>query len=90
MPAVELVEEAKKQGFKLSPGFIYNIRAADKKRGGGPRSYSARSSAGGSRASAKASGSMENQLRSVILRMGLDGAEAVFADLRAKMKTLST
>lgn len=78
MPAAELSTLAEKQGFALSSGLIYNIRANDKRRGGSTTGRAPRSK-----------GAHESQLRSLVMRMGLDNADAVFTELRAQMKKLA-
>lgn len=80
MPAAELAALAKKQGVALTPGLIYNIRAADKRRSGKNGRVTGRA--------ARSNGSNENQLRSLVMRMGLDSADAVFTELREQMKNL--
>lgn len=79
MPAAELSTLAEKQGFALSSGLIYNIRANDKRRGGSATGRAPRSKGG----------AHESQLRSLVMRMGLDNADAVFTELRAQMKKLA-
>lgn len=96
LPAQELSALAKKQGFKLSAGLIYNVRATDKRRAG--KSASAVQSGNGhapvvatdnGRAANSSEASLESQLRSVVLRVGLDRAEAVLTELRAQVKNLA-
>lgn len=84
VPAAELVALAKKQGFTLTPGLVYNIRATDKRRTG--TNGAARMAANGK--ARRSGGSNENQLRSLVMRMGLESADAVFTELRTQMKSL--
>lgn len=89
MPAAQIVEEAKKQGLTLTPGHIYNIRAAEKRK-------AAKSSEGGGEAVAQAprrgrpasSGSgvggstkLEAELRRIIAELGLARSRAVMSSV---------
>lgn len=73
---------AKKAGMTLTVGHIYNIRASDKRKA---------SKTNGSPAVApvaveRSGGSNEDQLRSLVLRMGLDKVDAVIDRVRAQLK----
>jgi hypothetical protein len=86
--AVELVALAKKEGVTLTQGHIYNIRAQDKKRAaknGGATNGATAVTNGATKAratKATTGGPEESQLRALVLRIGLDRAEAVIAKLK--------
>lgn len=79
--AQDLLTMAEKQGIPLTVGYIYNIRAATKaKRAEGKadgKSAEAPRAAGGS--------GLEGQLRTLIIRIGLDRAEQVFSQLKKSL-----
>ncbi len=90
MPAAQIVEEAKKQGLTLTPGHIYNIRAAEKRKAAkvadgsestvvaAPRrGRPAASAASGNNGSAK----LEAELRRIIAELGLARARAVMSSV---------
>ena len=98
--AGELVTLAEQEGMTLTVGHIYNIRSKLKKQGGAvaaeaapgtsaPRDSSPRDSGSrdsGSRDSgSRDSGSLDAQLRTLVIRIGLDRAERVFAELKASL-----
>jgi hypothetical protein len=71
--AQEVVAEAAQQGLTLSVGYVYNIRATAKKNGGSVTAP----------ALPVASGSgIEMQLRTLVLRIGLDRAERILSEIR--------
>ena len=74
--AQEVVEEATQQGLSLTVGYVYNIRTLERKRGSRRPQRApvpARSTVGGS----------EQSFRTLVLRIGLDRAEAVLSELKA-------
>ena len=76
--AQEIVAEATEHGLPMTVGHVYNIRAIDKKKGGTAAAPSP------TRARApQAGGDVERELRTIVARIGLDRAEAVFAEVRA-------
>jgi hypothetical protein len=82
VPAQDLLTMAEKQGIPLTVGYIYNIRAAEKAKG--TETKAARSAS--SSASAPSGGSnLEAQLRTLIIRIGLDRAEQIFAQLKKSL-----
>jgi hypothetical protein len=83
-PAGELVQLAEQEGLTLTVGHIYNIRSKHKKQAGET------GSAGGEPAAAVPtprgdSSSLDAQLRTLVIRIGLDRAERVFAELKASL-----
>jgi hypothetical protein len=79
----ELLALAEKQGIPLTAGYIYNIRAAEKaKQGDGQASPAAapRSAARG--------GSLDAQLRTLIIRVGLDRSEQIFGELKSSLSRI--
>lgn len=96
VPASELVALAKKDGVVMTPGHIYNIRAQDKKRAenGGATAVTNGAERPNGRArnertaATTTGGSEESQLRALVLRIGLDRAEAVMGRLRDQLKDL--
>lgn len=80
----ELLALAEKQGIPLTAGYVYNIRASEKaKQGDGPSPAPKPSSA-----APRASGSLDAQLRTLIIRVGLDRAEQVFGELKASLSRI--
>jgi hypothetical protein len=93
LAAPELVKQAKQQGLTLTVGHVYNIRASDKAKGrtGAPAQGSASGSApaGFSPAAGKTDlPRLDAQLRTLILRIGLDRAEQIFSDLKSSLSRL--
>lgn len=82
-PAGDLVELAEQQGMSLTVGHIYNIRSKLKKQGG-PASPAAEPAAESSPAP-REPGSLDAQLRTLVIRIGLDRAERVFAEIKASL-----
>src|SRR5262245_33096253 len=82
-PAGELVELAEQEGMTLTVGHIYNIRSKHKKQAGET------APAGAEPAAAPAprgdASSLDAQLRTLVIRIGLDRAERVFAELKASL-----
>jgi len=87
--AQELVQLARKQGLSLTPGHIYNIRAADKSRAVQRVAKSpGKPVTAGRRRSAAVGGdgsSSEDQLRNLVIRVGLDRAHEIFEELKTKL-----
>jgi hypothetical protein len=84
--AGELVELAAQEGMSLTVGHIYNIRSKLKKQGGGEPSAGEPVAEG--KAASKAApreASLDGQLRTLVIRIGLDRAERVFAELKASL-----
>jgi hypothetical protein len=85
--AQELVKLAKKQGLGLTVGHVYNIRSNDKKKqsadpmGTAPRASSSERSSSDS--------PLDAQLRSLVIRIGLDRAERVFSELKSTLSRMS-
>jgi hypothetical protein len=86
VPAQDLLAMAEKQGIPLTVGYIYNIRASTKAKGG---EVKAAGRATAERGAAPASGGsgLEAQLRTLIIRIGLDRAEQVFAQLKKSLSS---
>ena len=82
-PAGELVQLAEQEGLTLTVGHIYNIRSKQKK-AGDPAPAGAEPAAAPS-APRGDSGSLDAQLRTLVIRIGLDRAERVFAELKASL-----
>jgi hypothetical protein len=83
VPAQDLLTQAEKQGIPLTVGYIYNIRAADKAKkveGKAPSRGPGRP---------RASSGLDAELRTLIIRIGLDRAEQIFADLKASLSPLN-
>lgn len=84
----ELIALAKAQGMALTEGHVYNIRSNDRRRGdivSSPTIGRARATNGAGASRSSEAGSLEPQLRTIILRMGLDRAEAIFSDVKSKL-----
>ena len=79
--AGELVELAAQEGMSLTVGHIYNIRSKLKKQGG--EASAGEPVAAGKPAAREAS--LDGQLRTLVIRIGLDRAERVFAELKASL-----
>jgi hypothetical protein len=86
LPAGQVVALAEKQGLKLTPGFVYNIRSMASGRANASRSSAAKS---GRAASSPKPSRAEALLRAAIAEVGLAKArqileevEATFAGLR--------
>jgi hypothetical protein len=87
--AQQLVKLARQQGMSLTAGYIYNIRAADKSRAG-QRGEKQGSAAHRTNGSGSTEGrSSDEQLRNLVLRIGLDRAEQIFEDLKAKVQSVA-
>jgi hypothetical protein len=82
VPAQDLLAMAEKQGIPLTVGYIYNIRAATKAKQADGKA--AAKSAEAPRVAAGGS-NLEGQLRTLIIRIGLDRAEQVFAQLKKSL-----
>jgi hypothetical protein len=80
----ELLALAEKQGIPLTAGYIYNIRAAEKaKQADGQPSSTARAATAAPRG-----GALDAQLRTLIIRVGLDRAEQIFGELKEGLSRL--
>ena len=83
-PAGELVQLAEQEGLTLTVGHIYNIRSKQKKHAGDAGTVGAEPAA--TVAAPRAEGSsLDAQLRTLVIRIGLDRAERVFAELKASL-----
>ena len=83
-PAGELVQLAEQEGLTLTVWHIYNIRSKQKKQAGEAAPAGAEPVAAAS-APRGDSGSLDAQLRTLVIRIGLDRAERVFAELKASL-----
>jgi hypothetical protein len=83
-PAAELVQLAEQEGMALTVGHIYNIRSKQKKQGGEAVSAGAEPVAVAP-ATRGDSSSLDAQLRTLVIRIGLDRAERVFSELKASL-----
>jgi hypothetical protein len=83
-PAGELVQLAEQEGLTLTVGHIYNIRSKQKKQTGEAGSAAPEPSATPAAPRGDAS-SLDGQLRTLVIRIGLDRAERVFAELKASL-----
>lgn len=81
----ELLALAEKQGLSLTAGYVYNIRAAQKATpvDGGSAAATPAPEPGSGKASA-----LDAQLRTLIIRIGLDRAEQVFGELKASLSRI--
>lgn len=79
--AQDLLTMAEKQGIPLTVGYIYNIRASEKAKGAEGKT-SARSAPA---PASNGSSNLDAQLRTLIIRIGLDRAEQVFAQLKKSL-----
>lgn len=87
--APELVTLAKKQGITLTVGHIYNIRASDKAKQQKAPSNGASGAPAGTRAHPVAElPRLDAQLRTLILRIGLDRADQIFSELRSSLSRI--
>jgi len=88
--AQDLVRLGKKQGITLTAGHVYNIRAGDKKKQppASPPKASA-PSASSPVPSTKASSQLDGQLRTLVIRIGLDRAEQVFSELKSTLSKMA-
>lgn len=88
LSAEELVKLAQGQGMVLTRGYVYNIRANEKKRGGAPNGKApvGRPPAG-KRSNGHGSDDMrlEKDLRGLVIRLGLHRTERVISDLKVTL-----
>jgi hypothetical protein len=86
LSTAELLTLAEKQGIPLTAGYVYNIRAAQKAQqpDGQAETASAAPAANGK----ARSGALDTQLRTLIIRIGLDRADQVFGELKASLSRL--
>jgi hypothetical protein len=89
--AQEIIKLAKKEGMTLTAGHVYNIRAEDKKKQtpGVDGQEAAAPTARRSRASSGDSAQLDAQLRTLVIRIGLDRAERVFSELKSSLSTFA-
>jgi hypothetical protein len=86
--AQELVKLAKAQGLGLTVGHVYNIRSNDKKKQGAvDPAGSAPAASRSERSSAESP--LDAQLRTLVIRIGLDRAERVFTELKSTLSRMS-
>lgn len=78
--AKELIQMANNEGLRLTANHIYNTRTADKKKG----IKGSKTNATGTTMSSSEP-ALEAQLQTVVIRMGLDKADAIFSALRARL-----
>jgi hypothetical protein len=92
LAAPELVKLAKQQGISLTVGHVYNIRANDKSRQrSGGASLPSTPALGGALPSIGRKTDvprLDSQLRTLILRIGLDRADQIFSELRSSLAHL--
>lgn len=88
VPAQEVVELAKKHGLQLTVGHVYNIRAEDKRKRGVAEQAAAPSAPQAAASSSGDGGPLEAQLRTLVIRMGLDRADRVFTELKSSLSRL--
>ena len=84
-PAAELVQLAEQEGLTLTVGHIYNIRSKHKKQAGDAAPAGAEPAAALAPSPRGDSSSLDGQLRTLVIRIGLDRAERVFAELKASL-----
>lgn len=85
--ARELVELGKKQGILLTASHIYNIRGKDKnKRAPMPLNYASPAS---SISLARDPSLLDAQLRTLVIRIGLDRAERLLDELKSALTRLA-
>jgi hypothetical protein len=88
--AQEIIKLAKKEGMTLTAGHVYNIRAEDKKKQTpSVDGQEAAPTARRSRASSGDSSQLDAQLRTLVIRIGLDRAERVFSELKSSLSTFA-
>jgi hypothetical protein len=80
----DLLALAEKQGISLTAGYVYNIRAAEK-----TKTADGQTQAPEPRNGAPRAGSLDAQLRTLIIRVGLDRAEQIFGDLKASLSRMA-
>jgi hypothetical protein len=86
--AQDLVKLARKQGIGLTVGHVYNIRSNDKKKQGSvDRAGVAPAASRSERSSGESA--LDAQLRSLVIRIGLDRAERVFSELKSTLSRMS-
>jgi hypothetical protein len=88
--AQEVIKLAKKEGMTLTAGHVYNIRAEDKKKQApGVDEQEPAPKARRSRARASDSAELDAQLRTLVIRLGLDRAERVFTELKSSLSSMA-
>jgi len=87
LSTAELLTLAEKQGIPLTAGYIYNIRAAQKAQQTDGQAEAASASPAASNGKQRSS-ALDAQLRTLIIRIGLDRADQVFGELKASLSRL--
>jgi len=98
--AQQVVALGKKQGIPLTLGHVYNIRTEDRKKQQNtsspsdagpavPGSPVSGSSVSGSMRSARGTSQADAELRSLVLRVGLDRADQILADLKSRLSRMA-
>jgi hypothetical protein len=85
----DLVKLAKKQGITLTAGHVYNIRAEEKKKGQSATNGRAAPSLAQGSTSRSDGPQLDAQLRTLVIRMGLDRAERIFSELKASLSRMA-
>lgn len=80
LSASELIALAEQEGLTLTAGHIYNIRSKSKKQGDTPADPVASDGA-----PKRGDAALEAQLRTLVIRIGLDRAKRVFTELEASL-----
>jgi hypothetical protein len=83
LSAAEVVAKGKAAGIKLTPGHVYTIRAAAKRKDDAPRAARGRKPAGSGRATAGSP--REREFVALVLELGLVEAEAMLARIRSRI-----
>jgi hypothetical protein len=83
LSTAELLALADKKGIPRTAGYVYNIRAADT-----ATHADGQASAAAEPRSAARSGSLDAQLRTLIIRVGLDRSEQIFGELKSSLSRI--
>jgi hypothetical protein len=83
VPAKQVVAEAAKLGMKLDEKYVYNVRSADRQKGGAPGRRAAVGRAIRGRRTHGENGILEDRLRTAIAEVGLARAREVFAEVES-------
>jgi hypothetical protein len=87
--AQELVKLGKKQGISLTAGHVYNIRAEAKRRRLSADVPGTEIAARAATTPRSASNQLDVQLRTLVIRIGLDRAEQVFSELKSTLSRMA-
>jgi hypothetical protein len=87
--AQEIVTLGKKQGISLTVGHVYNIRAADKKTRAARDGQGTELTAQTTGAAPGELSRLDAQLRTLVIRIGLDRAEQVFSELKSTLARMT-